>query len=965
MTILNSMRLIRVIPLLLLLVATSCGTKNYKTNGNSVTVAVASGSDSLPSKVRIQVIADRIVRVTSTPDKEFSDRPSLAVLKNAQKQNFVVVETDSTVEVHTNGMRAAVRLSDGTVAFMDAGGNRLTSELQPASFSRISVDGKPGFSTINRFMTDPTEGLYGLGQHQSDQWNYKGQNEELYQYNTKISIPYVISSKGYGIFWDSYSQARFGNPGQYRQLGDVFRLFDKDGHPGGLTGEYYRTVRRWGGFRGGRNGAAVEPERTVEVRREDSICFVNSEMIKLLPALGNEVCYDGYLEAQENGIHKFLLYYAGYVTVSIDDSLVVPERWRTAWNPNSWKFQYDMEAGQRYHLKINWKPDGSTSYCGLSAYAPVSSEESEYLTMWNEMVPESDYYFISGDNMDDVTRGMHQLVGKPAIMPKWAFGYWQSRERYNTQNELVSTLREFRKRGIGIDNIVQDWNYWEDDAWGTHEFDSKRYPDPKAMVDSVHSMNGHIMISVWPKFYSSTEHYKEFESKGWMYTKAVEDSLKDWVGPGYIGSFYDAYSDGARKLFWNQLKDHLYGYGFDAWWMDASEPNIRDCVPMDYWKQLCGPTALGPSTEYLTAYALMNAQAIYEGLKEENPDQRIFQLTRSGFAGLQRYATASWSGDIGTRWEDMRSQITAGLNYSLCGNPYWTMDIGGFCVENRYANAQRIYDNSGIENDDLKEWRELQARWYQFGAFAPLFRAHGQFPLREMWNIAPEGHPAYESMLYYNRLRYRLMPYIYSLAGRAWLRGRVMMRGLVMDWPDDQIAMNVDDQFMLGSSIMVCPVYEYGARERQVYLPSGNVWYDFYDDTRTYDGGQFIMADAPYERIPLYVPSGSMIVTGPEQQYVDEKPYDNLVIDVYGGSDGVFHLYEDDGNSYDYENGAYSMITFQYTENAEGATFVAGPRMGSYNGMPSKREFSVRFHTQNGLVEKEMTYTGDRLEIRL
>lgn len=952
------------VPFVLLLLVTACGTKNYKISDNGVTVSINQPDASKPSRVRLQVVSDKIIRVTSTPEKEFKNRKSLAVLSYDRNQNYVVVESDTAVEVRTNGMRASVRLSDGVVRFMDAGGNVITSELQPAGFKPIEVEGKSGYSTLNRFVTDPKEGLYGLGQHQSDQWNYKGENEELYQYNTKISIPYVISSKGYAIFWDSYSQARFGNPEKYSQLGSVFRLFDKDGRPGGLTGQYYRTrMGRWGGFPGGR-GFGQEPERSVEVRREDSICFVNSEMIKLLPQLGNEVCYEGYLEAPDSGTYKFLLYYAGYVTVSIDGETVVPERWRTAWNPNSWKFEYDMEAGHRYYLKIDWKPDGGTSYCGLSAYAPVSREESDYLTMWNEMVPESDYYFIAGDNMDDVTRGLHELVGRPAIMPKWAFGYWQSRERYNTQEELVSTLAEFRQRGIGIDNIVQDWNYWEDDAWGSHEFDSKRYPDPKAMVDSVHAMNAHIMISVWPKFYSTTEHYKEFDSKGWMYTRAVEDSLKDWVGPGYIGSFYDAYSSGARKLFWNQLKDHLYGYGFDAWWMDASEPNIRDCVPMDYWKELCGPTELGPSTEYLTAYALMNAQAIYEGLIEENPDQRIFQLTRSGYAGLQRYATASWSGDIGTRWEDMRSQITAGLNYSLCGNPYWTMDIGGFCVENRYANAQRMFDRSGIENEDLKEWRELQARWYQFGAFAPLFRAHGQFPLREMWNIAPEGHPAYNSMLYYNKLRYRLMPYIYSLAGRAWLRGRVMMRGLVMEWPDDQIAMNIDDQFMLGSSIMVCPVYKYGERTRQVYLPSGNLWYDFYDDTKTYNGGQFITADAPYERIPLFVPSGSMIVTGPDQVYVNEQTSTELVIDVYGGNNGVFHLYEDDGKTYSYEKGGYSMISFQYSESSDGNLFVVGPRSGSYEGMPNSRLFTVRLHTQLGTYEKVLRYNGERIELK-
>jgi len=939
-----NIRSLFVVPFLAVLALASCAEKEFKTIDGGVVVNVKEPLKDGPQKVRLTVMSDRIIRVTSTPDKSFHDRNSLIILPDAATgAGFVVRDSKEEVELQTAGLSAFVNKNDGRVRFTDAGGNTITNETEPARFTPITVDDTHGYTTINRFDTHEDEGLYGLGQHQSDQWNYKGQNEELYQYNTKISIPFVISSNGYGILWDSYSQGRFGNTEPYKQLNRLFKLYDKDGKQGSLTGTYYAGMF-------GRT----------QTRQEDSIYFVDSETVKNLPRLGQRVVYEGALEAPESGTYSFILYYAGYIRVFLGDEEVVKERWRTAWNPNSYKFSFDMKQGQRYDLRIEWRPDGGTSYCGLRAYAPVSKEQADKLTMWNEMVQESDYYVISGDDMDGVISGLHTLVGGPNMLPKWAMGFWQSREHYQNQDEVLQTVREFRRRRIGLDNIVQDWNYWKQDAWGSHEFDETRYPDPKSMVDRVHGMNAHIMISVWPKFYESTEHYKEFDANGWMYTRAVEDSIRDWVGPGYIGSFYDAYSAGARELFWNQLKDHLYGYGIDAWWMDASEPNIRDCVPMDYWKALCGPTALGSSTEYLMAYSLMNAQAIYEGLMKEDSTKRVFQLTRSGFAGLQRYSTASWSGDIGTRWEDMRSQITAGMNYSLCGNPYWTMDIGGFCVENRYANAQRFYDRSPVETADLKEWRELQTRWYQFGTFCPLYRAHGQFPLREVWNIAPTNHPAYRSIVYYNRMRYRLMPYIYSLAGHAWLDGNIIMRGLVMDYTDDPVARDVSDQFMFGPSLMVCPVYEYKATTRDVYLPEGHVWYDYYNDS-VFAGGQTITADAPYERIPLFVPSGAILVSGKDVNYVDERPADELTVDLYSGSDGQFMLYEDDGTTNAYQDGAYSVIPISFNEDDHSCIITLGQMAGNYKAFSGKRKFKIRYHMPDRVVDAEMEYTGDEL----
>ena len=381
-----------------------------------------------------------------------------------------------------------------------------------------------------------------------------------------------------------------------------------------------------------------------------------------------------------------------------------------------------------------------------------------------------------------------------------------------------------------------------------------------------------------------------------------------------------------------------YKYGIDAWWMDASEPNVRDCTPMWYRKALSGPTALGTTTEYFNAYSIVNADAIYNGQRSVNPNQRVFLLTRSGFAGEQRYSTATWSGDIGTRWEDMRAQMTAGLNYSMSGLPFWGMDQGGFCVENRYMQAQGFYNQTGVENEDMKEWRELQARWSQFGTFIPLFRVHGQWPTREIWNLAPENHPCYQSFVYYDKLRYRLMPYLYSMAGWVHLKDYTMMRGLVMDFNGDREVLNIKDQWMFGPAMMACPVGYYKARTRSVYFPKQTGWYDLYTGDFI-QGGQRLIVDAPYERIPVFVREGSIIPFGPEIQYCDEKPAELIHLYVYAGKDGQFQLYEDEGVNYNYEKGKYATIDITYDDASKTLTF--GKRKGQFDGMLKQRRFNV------------------------
>ena len=913
----------------------ACSGNVYEQTADGVTVKVRKAEPQSARSVRFRVMGEKLIHVSATPENKFTDKQSLIIVPQESQPPFQVRQSGDTVSVITKEVMASVLCSTGEVWFTDEVGNIILRENEGGgkTFVPIEIEGKKGYSIRQVFESPADEAFYGLGQHQSEEFNYKSKNEELFQYNTKVSVPFIVSNKNYGILLDSYSLCRFGNPNDYSQLGEVFKLYDKDGVEGAVTGTYVPE-----------NGSDAQ---TI-VRREPSLYFEhldrNSHLSKVVnlpdnfPFMGAAVSYEGMIEPSQTGEFKFILYYAGYTRVYIDNKLIVPERWRTAWNPNSYKFSVSLDAGKKVPIRVEWKPDGGISYSGLRVMPPVDPEEQGKQSWWSEMTPQLDYYFIAGDNLDDVISGYRTLTGKSPVMPKWAMGFWQSREKYNTADEMLGALKGFRDRKIPIDNVVLDWSHWPQDAWGSHEFDRSRFQDPQAMVDSVHAMNARLMISVWPKFYTTTEHYKEFDKNGWIYPQSVRDSLRDWIGPGYLYGFYDAYNADARKLFWKQMFEHYYKLGIDAWWMDASEPNIRDCTDMEYRKALCGPTALGPSTEYFNAYALMNAEAIYNGQRGIDNNKRVFLLTRSGFAGLQRYSTATWSGDIATRWEDMKAQIAAGLNFAMSGIPYWTMDIGGFCVENRYVAGQQLWNNTKTENADYKEWRELNTRWYQFGAFCPLYRAHGQYPFREIWEIAPEGHPAYNSVVYYTRLRYSLMPYIYSLAGMTWLKDYTIIRPLVMDFTGDTAVNNIGDQYMFGPSLMVSPVYQYGARKREVYFPKSAGWYNFYTG-KFQAGGERKNVDAPYERIPLYVRAGSIIPLGPEMQYADEKPAEHIKVYVYQGADAEFTLYEDENVNYNYEQGKYSVIPMTYNEATRQLTI--GKRKGEFDGMLKERTFEI------------------------
>lgn len=904
--------------------------------------------------VQLQVMGANIIRVTSTPVKNAPQRSSLIITgKPAGNVQWTVQETAGRLTLATPAVTATVNLATGAVSFADAQGKPLIAERQynGRNFTPAIFEGQPLYNIRQTFETSPGDAIYGLGQHQDEVFNYRGHQVFLWQNNTEVAVPFLVSNKNYGILWDNYSITTVGDVRPYQPLSSL-KLFAADGQQGWLTASYYND----------KNDAA---KPTFEKAESEIAYRYLGDSKRDLPASFNvaagKIVWHGNIASAIGGQHVFKFLYGGYMKVWVDGKLVV-DRWREAWNPGTQVVNLQMEKDKQYSLVIDWVPDGGESYAAADFAPPVPQADANSYSFSSEAGNTEDYYFITGNNMDSVISGYRQLTGKATMPPKWVFGFWQSRERYKTQDEILSTVEEFRKRKIPLDNIVEDWSYWKQDDWGSQDFDASRFSNPDSMIDVLHNKyHTQFMISVWPKFYEGIDAYKKFNANGWLYTRNIADRQRDWIGKGYISTFYDPFNEGARKGFWDLLNEKLFKKGVDAFWMDASEPDILSNVSPYKRKLQMTPLALGTAAEYLNAYPLMNARGIYEGQRATGNTKRVYILTRSAFAGQQRYAATTWSGDISATWGDMKSQVTAGINFSMSGIPYWAMDVGGFAVQHKFEKPNAA---------DLEEWREQVTRWYQFGAFCPVFRVHGQFPFREIYNTAPEDHPAYKSMLYYNKLRYRLMPYIYSLAGQAYQNNYTIMRGLVMDFAADTAVNSIGHQFMLGPSLLVNPVYTYHATTKNLYLPAGQGWYNLYTGAYT-TGGQHIEADAPYGRMPVFVKEGSIIPFGPVMQYVAEKPTDPVTLFVYTGKDAAFTLYEDEGTNYNYEQGAFATIPITWNEAAQ--TLTIGNRLGSFNGMLKNRTFNIVWITSsqpNGVDGSEkpgaiIKYKGNSVNVKM
>lgn len=875
-----------------------------------------------PQWIKIQVCTEGIVRVVATPERSFSTRTSLMVDKTKwEPVPWSVSEGGDSWDISTSKLTVRVHPKDGAVAFYDSNGMLLLQEKAGGGkvITAANVMGERTYHIQQLFESPEDEAFYGLGAHQNAIMNYKGHDIDLWQYNIVDVIPFLVSSKNYGILWDNNSRTKFGDTRENQSLSGL-QLFGDDGTEGGLTASYFKDTTFQSLF-------SARPEARIEHEFID----VNDEYPAGFQQNVAAVRWSGEIACREAGQHKFRLYCSGYTRMWLNGELVV-DSWRQNWLPWTHLPQLNMEAGKRYPIKIEWLHSGG--YIGLKYIGPERNQDRNRISLFSEVADQIDYYFIRGTDLDKVVQGYRLVTGKVPMMPKWSLGFWQCRERYRTQEELLSVVREFRTRRIPLDNIVQDWFYWKEDQWGSHEFDPARFPNPGGMVSELHdSLHARIMISVWPKFYVGTKNYDELKNNGWLYLRNVEKGQRDWVGPGYLSTFYDPYSTAARELYWKRINENLFSKGIDAWWLDSTEPDMQSNLSRTESILRMGPTALGSASRYLNTYSLMNARGIYENQRKTKPDQRVFILTRSAFAGQQRYATATWSGDVAARWYDLKAQIPAGLNFSLSGIPYWTTDIGGFAVEPRYERPN---------NTDLEEWRELTTRWFQFGTFCPLFRSHGEFPFREMFNVAPESHPAYQTMLAYDRLRYRLMPYIYSLAGMVTHQDYTIMRALVMDFGQDKNVLSIGDQFMFGPALLINPVTEYKARTRPVYLPAGSGWYDLRSG-RHLQGGCTIQANAPYTEIPIFVKEGSILPCGPDIQYTMEKPTDPIRLFVYTGADGALALYEDEDVNYNYENGAFSWIPLKYSNKERVLTI--GTRQGHFPGMLKRRTFEILWVT--------------------
>ena len=884
---------------------------------DGVVVTPASGP---AKKVRLQVMNDRTIRVTASPTDTIEAPQSLMVIATPKTSGFTVSEAGGKVVLNAGKATAEVALSTGAVSFKDATGKTVLAEQGRAAFKPHTIDGKSFYAVSQRFNPSTDEGFYGLGQHQNGQMNYNGQDVELAQYNRAIAIPFVLSTRNYGVLWDNNGISRFGDPTPYALASRDLKIFDASGKVGGFTARYY--------VKGELKFTRVEAD--IDYQYLDDLPKWPKEVsdAKGKPLKGSTVVWEGSVEANTSGVQKFKLYSSSYAKLFVDGKLQI-DRWRQNWNPWFHNFTAPMKAGARHKVRVEWDPNDG--YIALLHNNPIPAAEQKSLTLTSDVAHTIDYYFVSGDSLDQVVAGYRALTGKSQALPRWSYGFWQSRQRYETQDQLVDVVKEHRKRKLPLDNIVLDWRYWTDDSWGSHAFDKTRFPDPAKMLKDVHDQNAHFMISIWPKFYPTTENYKELDAKGFMYRRNVEQGALDWVGPGYLNSFYDPYTQEARDIYWRQVKDNLGGIGIDAWWMDSNEPDMHSNLDIPERTLRMGPTAKGPGAAFFNSYPLLHTQAVFDGEHAREPNKRSYIFSRSGFGGIQRQGVALWSGDIVARWDDFRDQISAGVNLSMSGVPNWTTDIGGFSVEDRYTKKDPKH---------WAEWQELNLRWFQFGAFSPLFRSHGEFPYREIWNLADEGTEVYRSLAWYNALRYRLMPYTLTLAGETYHRDGSIMRGLVMDFPNDLKARNVDDQYLYGSAFLVAPITQFKARSRSVYLPAGTIWYDF-ETGKTYAGGQAIQAAAPLGRMPLFVKAGAIVPTTEVQQYIGEKPDAPITLVIYPGRDGKYELYEDDGLTMAYQRGAYSRIPVTY-DNASGRV-VIGARSGRFDGMVEKRTFKVRF----------------------
>jgi alpha-D-xyloside xylohydrolase len=759
--------------------------------------------------IEIQFYNPSMVRVLKWPEGKTFKKESLSVIKTSQKTSVRIKQSGDELSLKSDNLQVVLNLKNGKISFSALKGETLLSEKERGIiFTDFNDAGVKTYSVFQSFILDKDEAIYGLGQQQNGKMVQRNLKLNMIQGNTDDYVPFFLSIKGYGLFWDNYSPTIF----------------------------------------------------------ED--------------------------------------------------------------NPESTSFKSDVGD------------------C-------------------------ADYYFMYGGNADGVIACMRDLTGQVPMFPLWTFGYWQSKERYKSQDELVDVVKKYRELGVPLDGIIQDWQYWGNNyLWNAMEFLNAEYYNPQKMIDDVHSLNAHMIISIWNSFGPQTKQYKELDKIGALmdFQTWPQSGSDKWPPNRDYPSgvrVYDPYNPEARDIYWRHLNKGIFSLGMDGWWMDSSEPDHLDFKPSDFDNK----TYLGSFRKVRNAFPLMTVSGLYQNQRSVSSDKRVFILTRSAFAGQQHYGANTWSGDVTSSWDALRNQISAGLNFSLSDIPYWNSDIGGFFL----TKFRKKLDDAG--------YRELYARWIQFGTFCPMMRSHGTDAPREIYQFGKKGDKVYDAIEKTINLRYSLLPYIYSASWDITANQSTMMRALMMDFASDKQALDINDEYMFGKSLLVCPVtkpmYSKETKEdfstlksRELYLPKGTDWYDFWTGEK-FTGGQTIKKEAPIDIIPLFVKAGSILPVGPKVQFATEKKWDNLEIRIYEGENGEYTLYEDENDNYNYEKGVYSTIAFSW-DNAK-KVLTINERKGTFPGLLTERKFNiVKVAKSRGsgmeVIDKYdnvVTYNGKKVVVKL
>lgn len=833
-----------------------------------------------PGVMRLQVCTDRIVRVRYAPTGELPKAEEFVVTRAWKAVPFKVDDAAQAVTLATNQIRVVVNKATGAVAFFDKAGKALLRETAGGgkSFTPAVVNHENTFSVQQSFESPSGEALYGMGQFQDGLWDWHGIPLELRQTNTHVSVPMLVSSQGYGLLWDNASLTHF-NPIDEQISLDGSTVKKDDGGPEATEDLAKQPVTaatpgtKTGTFTTGKAGEYVFLVQNGN-RRADLALLLDGRQI-------------------------------GGVT--------------NLWTPYSISAKATLEANKTYNVAVR----------GGGGNTRLSARALENATTFRSQVGEAiDYTFFYGPELDDVIGGYRLATGAAPMWPKWAYGFWQCRERYSSQQQILDTVAEFRRRQIPVDLLVQDWQYWGPHGWGAYEWDTSKYPEPAKMIQGMHDQNVKFMISVWHNPQGTA--LQEQNTNG-----------------GMVGEWIDVFNPKAREVRWRTLNNAFFSIGTDAWWNDATEPG-------DPGEGLTGKqTALGSGDRLRNAYPLFAAQGVYEGQRSTTEQKRVVNLTRSAYLGMQRYGAAAWSGDINSDWETFRRQIPAGLNFSLTGIPYWTTDTGGFFrPRNQYAG---------------EDFNQLLTRWFQWSTFCPITRIHGYQSETEMWKYLPETQ---KNLLAYDQLRYRMLPYNYSVAWRVSDAGYSFLRALPMDFRADLKTLGISDQYMFGPAFLVAPVTQPNATSRPVYLPGGTQWINFWSG-EVQNGGKTVPTAAPLQTLPLWVRAGSIVPLGPVLQYASEKAADPIELRIYPGADGTFTLYEDEGDNYNYEKGVRSTIPISWNDKARSLTI--GARQGSFPGMVQNRQFRVVLvspgHGVGGEAEPNAdastAYSGKAVTVRL